>query len=172
MNTKVKERQARSESHTKTEKRAQTDGRSNVTSVERREEYENVGSDGAVREERIVKDSASDRIGLAHKLSQLVWLLGGLLQAILGLRFLLKLIAANPNSPFADFIYQFSDMFLWPFQALTISPSTPQGVVLEIPTLIAMVIYAILTWAVVRLIELILIPSTREKVTVYRREES
>jgi YggT family protein len=155
----------------KSEKRAQSTNGS-VSSVERREEYENIDSVSAIREERHIKDSAAERIGLAQKLSQFIWLLGGLLQAILGLRFLLKLIAANPNSPFADLVYGFTDLFLWPFQQLLSSPSTAQGMVLEITTLIAMLVYGLLTWAAVKLLMVAIIPSTSERVTVYRREES
>ncbi len=154
----------------KTEKRAQTTNGS-AGSVERREEYENIDDAGSVREERLIKDSAAERVGLAQKLSQLIWLLGGLLQAVLGLRFLLKLIAANPNSPFAQLVYSFTDLFLWPFQALVGSPSA-QGMVLEIPTLFAMLFYGLATWAVAKLIVVVIVPSTSERVTVYRREES
>jgi YggT family protein len=153
----------------KTEKRAPT---GNGPAVERREEYENVDAMGTVREERLVRDSGAERVGLAQKGSQLLWLLGGLLEAILGLRFLLKLIAANPSSPFAQFVYQFTDLFLWPFQALTATPSTSGGAVLEIPTLFAMLVYGVVTWAAVKLIRVALIPATSERVTVYRREES
>jgi YggT family protein len=155
----------------KTEKRAQTSNGS-AGSIQRREEYENIDDAGAVREERLVKDSAAERVGLAQKLSQLIWLLGGLLQAVLGLRFLLKLIAANPSSPFADLVYSFTDLFLLPFQALVATPSTDQGMVLEITTLIAMLVYGLATWAVVKLAIVVIVPSTTERVTVYRREES
>jgi hypothetical protein len=156
----------------KMERRAQTSNGSAGSSVERREEYENVGAGGAIREERVIRDSGAERVGLAQKASQAIWMFGGLLQGLLGLRFLLKLIAANPNSPFAQALYQFTDVFLWPFQALTSTPSTPQGIVLEIPTLFAMLVYGLATWVAVKLVNLVIIPPTSERVTVYRREES
>ncbi len=88
------------------------------------------------------------------KATQLVWLLLGILEALLGLRFLLKLIAANPNSPIAAALYSFTGVFLWPFHGLTVTPAAG-GVVLEITTLIAMLIYALIGWALERLIWLI-----------------
>jgi hypothetical protein len=155
----------------KTERRARASNGSIGNSVERREEYENIDAAGAVREERVTRDSGAERVGLAQKASQAIWMLGGLLEALLGLRFLLKLIAANPNSPFAQALYQFTDIFLWPFQALTATPATSEGVVLEIPTLFAMLVYALATWVAVKLVMLIIVPPTSERVTVYRREE-
>ena len=154
------------------EKRTQASNGNAFGARERREEYESVDGRGSVREQRVVKDSSVERVGLARKVGQFIWLMGGLLEAMLGLRFLLKLMAANPGSPFAQFVYDFTDLFLWPFQALTASPSTSQGMVLEIPTLFAMLVYGLATWVAVKLVYLALVPSTSEQVTVYRREES
>ena len=57
------------------------------------------------------------------RLTQLVWLLFGILEALIGLRVLLKLIAANPNSPFAALVYNASSLFVWPFAGLTRTPA-------------------------------------------------
>jgi branched-subunit amino acid ABC-type transport system permease component len=48
-------------------------------------------------------------------------------------------------------IYKFTDLFLWPFAGLTATPAAG-GMVLEISTLIALVIYALIGWAIERLI--------------------
>jgi hypothetical protein len=85
------------------------------------------------------------------KITQLVWLLFGLLEALLALRFVLKLIAANPESPIAAMIYSFTSLFLLPFAGLTGTPSAG-GMVLEISTVIAMVIYALIAWGLVKLL--------------------
>ncbi len=85
------------------------------------------------------------------KATQLIWLLLTILEGLLGLRFLLKLIAANPASPIAAFIYSISGWFLEPFRGLTATPSAG-GIVLEISTLIAMLIFGLIGWALVRLI--------------------
>ncbi len=164
--------QERVEVSKRSEKRTQSSNGDSFAAVERREQYENVDGRGVVREERVVKDSGAKRVGLAEKTGYFLWLMGGLLEAMLGLRFLLKLMAANPSSPFAQFVYEFTNLFLWPFQALTATPSTSQGMVLEIPTLFAMLVYGLATWVAVKLVYLVLIPSTSEQVTLYRREES
>lgn len=61
----------------------------------------------------------------------------------------MKLLAANPDAGFAQFVYGMSEVFLLPFRGLAVTPSA-SGAVLEIPTLIAMLIYALVAWGVVR----------------------
>lgn len=85
------------------------------------------------------------------KATQLVWLGVVILEALLGLRFILKLIAANPDSPIAVFLYKFTDLFLAPFAGLVGTPAAG-GAVLEVSTLIAMAVYALIGWALERLI--------------------
>ncbi len=77
----------------------------------------------------------------------------GLLEILLGLRFLLKLIAANPNSGFAVFIYGITKPFLAPFTALVGTP-TSGGTILVVTTLIAMAVYALLFWFIVRVVRI------------------
>ena len=93
------------------------------------------------REERI----------FTFKATQLVWLLFGILEALIALRIVLKLMAANPASPIAALIYRITDLFLWPFSGLTATP-TFGGMVLELSSFIAMVVYALIAWAIERLI--------------------
>lgn len=88
------------------------------------------------------------------RVTQLVWLVTWSLEALFGIRVLLKLIAANPDAGFAQFIYNMTAVFLTPFFGLTASPSA-NGAVLEISTLIAMMVYALLAWAVVRVMWLV-----------------
>jgi uncharacterized protein YggT (Ycf19 family) len=85
------------------------------------------------------------------KATQLVWWLFGILEALIALRFVLKLIAANPDSPIAALIYRFTDLFLLPFKGLTATPAAG-GMVLELSSLIALVVYALIGWAIERLI--------------------
>jgi hypothetical protein len=89
------------------------------------------------------------------KLTQLVWLLFGLLEALIALRVVLKLIGANPANTFAALIYNASALFLWPFFGLTGTPAA-NGMVLEIPSIIAMIVYALVAWAIARVVWLVL----------------
>lgn len=98
-----------------------------------------------------IKEPEREQRIFTFKATQLVWLFFGILEVLIGLRVFLKLIAANPESPIAQFIYGFTNLFLFPFQGLTVTPSAG-GMVLEISSLIAMVVYALIAWAIERLI--------------------
>ena len=97
------------------------------------------------------KEPERERRIFTFKATQLVWWLLGILEAFLALRFVLKLIAANPANPFAVFVYGFTSLFLFPFAGLTATPAAG-GMVLEISTLIAILVYGLIGWAVERLI--------------------
>ena len=89
------------------------------------------------------------------KLTHLIWWFFGVVEGLIGLRVLLKLLAANQGSPFTQFIYNITAPFLWPFQALTATPSVGD-VVFEIPAIIAMIVYAFAAWALVRVVLILL----------------
>ncbi len=58
-----------------------------------------------------------------RRLTGLIMLAFVILNGMIALRFLLKLLAANPASPFAQLIYFFTAPFLWPFQGLLYTPT-------------------------------------------------
>lgn len=90
----------------------------------------------------------------SFKVTQIIWLLLGILEAVLGLRFLFKLIGVNPANPFASILYGFSDIFVAPFANLTGTPSA-DGMVFEFTTLLAMLIYALVFYGIERLVYVI-----------------
>ena len=90
----------------------------------------------------------------SFKVTQLVWLLFGVLEALIALRIGLKLIGANPESPIVALIYGLTFLFLFPFEGLVGSP-TVGGMVLEISSMFAMLIYALIAWVVERTVWLI-----------------
>ena len=85
------------------------------------------------------------------KATYVIWLLLVMLEGMIALRIGLKLIGANPDSPVAALIYGFTNLFLFPFAGLTRTPAAG-GMVLEISSLIAMVVYALAGWAFERIV--------------------
>ena len=75
------------------------------------------------------------------------WILTGLI----GLRFLLKLMAANPANPFAQLVYFLTTPFLAVFVGLTETPSFG-GFEIEFYDLIAIMVYLVLAWGLIRLL--------------------
>jgi len=100
------------------------------------------------------KEPERERRIFTFKATQLVWLVFGILEVLIALRIGLRLIGANPASPFAVFLYGFTGIFLFPFTGLTGAPAAG-GMVLEISSFIAMVVYALLAWALERIIQLV-----------------
>jgi len=91
----------------------------------------------------------------SFKATQFVWLLFGILEALIALRIGLKLIGANPDSPIVALIYGVTYLFLFPFEGLIASPTAGSSMVLELSSMFAMLIYGLIAWAVERTIWLI-----------------
>jgi hypothetical protein len=73
------------------------------------------------------------------------------LEILLAFRFFLRLLAANPLSPFVQFIYTVTEPFVFPFRGI-FPQIAARGSVLEWAVLLAMIVYAIVAWGIVRLI--------------------
>ena len=97
------------------------------------------------------REPERERRILTFKATQLIWLLLGVLEALLALRILLKLMAANPGNAFAAFLFSITDIVLLPFVGLTATPAAG-GMVLELSTFIAMLVYSLVGWGVERLV--------------------
>jgi hypothetical protein len=74
-----------------------------------------------------------------------------IVNSMIGLRFLLKLMAANPGNAFAELIYFLTSPFLAIFIGLTRTPSF-EGIVIEFYDLIAILVYFVLAWSIIRLL--------------------
>lgn len=89
---------------------------------------------------------------------RIVYYIWGILEVLLAFRLMLKLFGANPNSGFVSFIYSITQVFLAPFTAI-FSNTTTHGfetrAVLEPSTIIAMIVYALVAWGIVKLIIII-----------------
>jgi uncharacterized protein YggT (Ycf19 family) len=70
------------------------------------------------------------------------------LYGLLGLRFLLALLAARSTAGFVRFIVAVTDPFYRPFRGIVSSPSTDGGHTLVVPLIIAIVVYILLHLAI------------------------
>lgn len=126
-------------------------------------------TDGHVHEQHVVRNVNLEYREAVYKATQFIWLLFGGLEALIGIRVILMLIGANPANAFTAFVYQLSELFLWPFRNIVGNPAF-QNYVLEITSLIAMIVYALIGWAIVRLIWVLFYRSPSSRVTTYHRE--
>jgi uncharacterized protein YggT (Ycf19 family) len=113
------------------------------------------------------REPERERRIFTFKATQLIWLFVGTLEALLALRIVLKLMAANPSNAFAAWLYSFTDIFLSPFVGLTASPAAG-GMVLEFSSMIAMLVYGLIGWGIERLVWVIFYRPRGPSVSVTR----
>lgn len=143
-----------------------------VGSVDRHERVEVVQNEvGERHERRVIEDIGAERQSIIAKVVRFIWLATGILEFMILLRMLLKLIAANPNSVFTQLVYGFTDLFLWPFTGLVGSPSAGNGMVLEISSFFALLVYAVLAWVAVQLIQILATTVKSRSVSVYELDK-
>jgi hypothetical protein len=88
------------------------------------------------------------------KVTQLIWLLLGVLEIMLAMRVVFKLIAVNADNLFASLLYFVTGLFVAPFASLISAPALG-SMVLEISTIIAMFVYLLIAWGFERIVYLL-----------------
>ena len=91
----------------------------------------------------------------AARVSQIVDYIFYVIYALLGLRFLLALVAARSSAGFVRFIVAVTNPFYAPFKGIVASPSTDSGHTLMLPLLIAIIVYILLHLAINGLLRII-----------------
>ena len=111
------------------------------------------GADVQQNTRKVSTDVASDS---KTTVSNVVWYILGLIEILLGFRFVLKLFGANPTSGFVDFVYNLTGILTAPFDKIfSVSrPETGDVVrsVFEPSILVAAVVYLIIAWGIVKLL--------------------
>ena len=76
----------------------------------------------------------------------------GIAEALLAMRLVLRLFAANPATPFVAWIYDVTAELLYPFRGIFPTAVLDGGYVLELSTLFAILAYAFLGFLLVELV--------------------
>ena len=84
---------------------------------------------------------------------RIVYYVGGVIIALIFIRLLLQLLGANQGSDFVGFIYSLSGVFVAPFYGIFGEPTFGQSH-FETSALVAIVVYALLTVGIAKLITL------------------
>ena len=140
-----------------------------VQPVDRKEQVDVQEGGGRAHREKIIVDKGAERRLFTERLSRLVYLVIGVIDSLIGVRILLKLIAANPGNTFAHLIYRVTDWMLRPFASLIANPSIG-NIVIEVTSIIAMVVYGLLGWLLVQFIWILLFRSNTRTVSIYNQE--
>src|SRR6266571_2455350 len=91
----------------------------------------------------------------AARISQVIDYIFYVIYALLGMRFLLALLAARSGAGFVRFIVTVTDPFYQPFRGIVSSPSTDSGHTLMMPLVIAIIVYILLHLAINGLLRII-----------------
>ena len=102
------------------------------------------------RTQTSVTDPYADRRAMSVKMTRAIYLIFGVIGAVLVIRLVLKALAASAEAGFAQLIYAVTGPLVAPFMGLFGTPQAPSGATLEVHTLIALVIYALIAWLLIR----------------------
>ncbi len=128
-----------------------------------------VRAPGEVYQRQVVSDRALERYNTVYRVNQIIWLFFIFIEALIGLRVILRLIGANPLAPFTQIVYGASMVFLWPFSGITINP-TYGPFTLELSSMIGMIVYLLIGWGVTRLIWVLFYRGSTTSESVYRQD--
>ena len=112
-----------------------------------------------VKTRKTVEDSDMIQVDpsdlLLAKLYQVIWFVLAVIEILIGFRIFLKFLGANPFSGFAGFVYGLSQPFVAPFSGIFPVSSAGTGSILEWSSILAVIVYGVIAWIVVYLIQVL-----------------
>ncbi len=87
--------------------------------------------------------------------SFLVNIVFSIVEFSLGVRILLRLFGANPNTPFVAWVYEMTSPLLYPFSGIFPNPTIRGGFVLEMASLFALLVYGFIAYLIAALIDFV-----------------
>ena len=134
--------------------------------------YTDASGTSVERRQETVEDAyqrwANRRVWVKRSLSSCF----SVLEVVLALRLLFRLLGANPQNSVITLLYRLSHVFVGPFNGIFNDQALGNQSVLEVSTLIAIALYALLAWGLVALAEMLLRPrvaSSEHTITTRRR---
>jgi hypothetical protein len=111
-----------------------------------------------VRESTQVSSPEMDEKVTIWSLNRMIYYIAGVIETLLVFRFTLKILGANPVSPFVSFIYTVSGIFIAPFRGI-FRTAVNEGIetvsVLEPSTIFAFLVYLVLAAGIVALVNIL-----------------
>lgn len=106
---------------------------------------------------RIVRTPVTVEATDSQTIEYLIYYLFGAVEVLLAFRLVLKMMGASLSSGFVSFIYSLSGIFIMPFEGI-FRRGFAEGIettsVIEPSTLVALIVYIILAWGIVKLIRI------------------
>jgi hypothetical protein len=108
----------------------------------------------AARENSTTTEVTTNRAGYSVRAEQAVWLVAGVVDALLIIRFLFKLLGASTQASFVTFIYDLSQVFVAPFHGIFNTAASGRHV-FEPETLVAIAICSLIGWGLASLVRVV-----------------
>jgi uncharacterized membrane protein len=86
-----------------------------------------------------------------YRVTQLIYWVFGLIEGLILVRLILKVLGANQTAGFAQFIYGITAPLVAPFMGLFSNP-VYQNSVLELSSIVALIVYALVAWLLAKLV--------------------
>lgn len=105
----------------------------------------------------VLGDSVKNEATGFQTIEYLVYFFFGALEILLVFRLVLKLMGASIGSTFVGLIYGLSGIFIAPFEGIFrrgVAPGIETTSVLEPSTLVAIVVFAVVAWGIVKLVRI------------------
>lgn len=101
-----------------------------------------------------VREQEESTVGPSVFFARLVYYIFGIIVAFIALRFILLMLGANEGNAFVDLVYGISGIFVAPFYGMF--NNTPQfgASVIDISSIVAIIVYALIAWAIGSLLTL------------------
>lgn len=138
-----------------------------------RQSYVDPAGNQVEKRQEVYEDRNLQRANLRNWITGIIYFLLGVLEVIMGLRFIFRLLGANQGNSFTNALYDFSHVFVGPFNGIFNDQAIGSRSVFELSTIVAMLIYALIAWGLVSLCRVLLTPgygSGRSMSTSWRRQ--
>lgn len=142
-----------------------------VGPVARREDVRVSQQPGAEQRQVVTEDVNAEQRQTLQRVTALIGFFFTVLEGLIGLRVILKLIDANSKNAFASLVYSITALFVAPFAGLVGNPAVG-GNVLEITSLVALIVYALVAAILIRLVWLLFYQPSARTVTTYQVDQS
>ena len=122
------------------------------------------------RDEQVFDDPKLARANVLDRTARIIYFVVGLFEVLLLLRFVFRLLGAGANG-LVNLVYNVTGPMVIPLNGIFNDQNLNNTSVLEISTLLAMAVWALLGWGIVKLLYIILEPSvsSRSVYTTSRR---
>lgn len=116
-----------------------------------------VDNSGASVQQQTKRVQTEATVDTKTTMQNIVWYLMGIIEILLAIRFVLKLFGANSANSFVNLVYNVTGVLTVPFDNIFGVTNTTTGTthsVFEPSILVAAVVYAVIAWGIVKLINI------------------